>query len=92
LGVWPIWSGATLALFLLAARLRQPWEASLLALAPTSIVTFAYGQNGFLTSALILGGLWPLPHRQGWAGLLFGLATIKPQLGLLIPIALLAAG
>ncbi len=90
--VWPIWSGATLALFLLAAGLRRPWEAALLALVPTSIVAFAYGQNGFLTSALILGGLRLLPYRQGWAGLLLGLATIKPQLGLLIPIALFAAG
>jgi len=90
--VWPVWSGAALALFLLAAGLRRPGEAALLALAPTSIVAFAYGQNGFLTAALILGGLRLLPQRQAWAGLLLGLATIKPQLGLLIPVALLAAG
>jgi len=90
--VWPIWSGATLALFLIAAGLRRPWEAALLAFAPASIVAFAYGQNGFLTSALILGGLRLLPQRQVLAGVLLGLATIKPQLGLLIPVALLAAG
>jgi alpha-1,2-mannosyltransferase len=90
--VWPVWSGATLALFLLAAGWRQPWEAALLAVAPASIVALAYGQNGFLTSALILGGLRLLPERQVLAGVLLGLATIKPQLGLLIPVALLAAG
>ncbi len=90
--VWPLWSGATLALFLVAAGLRRPWEVALLAFAPASIVAFAYGQNGFLTSALILGGLRLLPQRQVLGGVLLGLATIKPQLGLLIPVALLAAG
>ena len=29
--------------------------------------------------------------RQVWAGILLGMATIKPQLGLLLPVALVAA-
>ena len=38
------------------------------------------------------GALRLLPHHQAASGVLLGLATIKPQLGLLIPLALLAAG
>jgi Glycosyltransferase family 87 len=46
-------------------------------------------QNGFISGALILYGL-ALRDRRPWlAGIAFGLLTIKPQLGLLIPILLL---
>jgi hypothetical protein len=40
----------------------------------------------------MLGGLRLLERHQIWAGVLLGLLTIKPQLGILIPIALIAAG
>jgi hypothetical protein len=95
--VWPAWSGVTLVLFLVAAcagsRQDGRWrEIGFLLLAPATVLNFAYGQNGFLTSALILGGLRLLPARQMLAGILLGMATIKPQLGLLVPVALLAAG
>jgi len=39
-----------------------------------------------------LGGLAVLPRRPIVAGVLFGLLTFKPQLGLLIPVALAAGG
>jgi hypothetical protein len=45
-------------------------------------------QNGFLTAALLVAGLVWLKHRPVLAGIIFGLLTIKPQLGLLIPVAL----
>ncbi len=90
---WPVWTGATFLLFLLAAQAGRwhPGEAGFLLLAPLSVLTAAYGQNGFLTSALILGALRLLPRHAIPAGILLGLATIKPQLGVLIPFALLAA-
>jgi hypothetical protein len=50
------------------------------------------GQNSFLTASLLGGGLMLLPTRPRLAGLLFGLLCYKPHLGLLIPVALLAAG
>jgi alpha-1,2-mannosyltransferase len=92
--VWPVWIGATLVLFLAAACAgRWRWgEAVFLLLAPATVLNISYGQNGFLTSALVLGGMRLLPGRQVWAGVLLGLATIKPQLGLLVPVTLLAAG
>jgi hypothetical protein len=41
---------------------------------------------------LLLGGVWLLGPRPFLAGLLLGLVAFKPQLGLLIPVALVAAG
>ena len=50
------------------------------------------GQTGFLTAALLaLAAGWP-DRRPLVAGIAAGLLTIKPQLGLLIPIAFAAAG
>lgn len=46
-------------------------------------------QNGFLTAAALLAGLAWMQDRPVLAGFAFGFLTIKPQLGLLIPIMLL---
>lgn len=68
-------------------------QTLVLALAfPAAFLTIAHGQNAFLSAALFGGGLCLLPKRPVLAGILFGLLTYKPQLGLLIPLALLAAG
>jgi hypothetical protein len=64
-----------------------PW---LLLLAPSSFVNIFLGQNGFFTSALALSGFALLPRRPVLAGVMFGLLTFKPHLGLMIPVALLA--
>ncbi|MGC8531404.1 MAG: glycosyltransferase family 87 protein [Acidiphilium sp.] len=49
------------------------------------------GQNAAFTGALLIAGFAWLDRRPGWAGLAFGLLTIKPQLGLLVPLAVMAA-
>ncbi|MBO6639037.1 MAG: DUF2029 domain-containing protein [Roseitalea sp.] len=68
-------------------------QTVVLALAfPAAFLTIAHGQNAFLSAALFGGGLYLLPKRPVLAGILFGLLTYKPQLGLLIPFALLAGG
>src|SRR4051794_8178665 len=54
------WLGVTFALFAwpICRRTAKPWHgAAALLLAPGSIVNLAYGQNGFLTGALLAGGL-----------------------------------
>lgn len=51
-----------------------------------------FGQTGALTAALLLGGLLAAGRRPILAGVLFGLLTIKPQMGLLVPICLIASG
>ena len=61
-------------------------------LAPSSFVNVFLGQNGFFTAALALSGFTLLPRRSILAGVMFGLLTFKPHLGIMIPIALLAMG
>jgi hypothetical protein len=97
---WLPYGGALLAwsvlglIALLAAAWpysRRPGVAAMILCSPAVAVCLDAGQNGLFTGALILGGL-RLGDRRPWlAGALIGLATVKPQLGLLIPIALLAA-
>ena len=50
------------------------------------------GQNGFLTAALCGVALICLEERPLLAGILVGLMAIKPQLAVLFPVALIAAG
>ncbi|MEL6919961.1 MAG: glycosyltransferase family 87 protein [Pseudomonadota bacterium] len=58
---------------------------------PAAFLTLAHGQNAFLSAALFAAGLFYLPKRPVLAGVMFGILTFKPQLGLLIPVALIAA-
>lgn len=86
------WAAASLVPFLLAVRRIAP-RCGLLALAfPPVLVNAALGQNGFVTAALFIGGLALLPARPFAGGLLLGALAIKPQLALLVPVALLAGG
>jgi alpha-1,2-mannosyltransferase len=65
----------------------------LLALAfPAVLINVGHGHNGFLTAALLAGGLVCLDRRPLVAGILFGLLVYKPQFGLMIPVALAAGG
>lgn len=89
-----LWSGLTLALYLLAvfgiARGRP--AAVLAVLAPATGINLSFGQNGFLTAALMIGGAGLLRTRPVLAGILLGLLSYKPQFGLVIGVALLAGG
>ena len=49
------------------------------------------GQNTFLSLALFYGGMRLVDRAPAIAGILLGLLAYKPQLFLLIPVALLAA-
>jgi len=50
------------------------------------------GQNGHFTAALLVGGLSLLDRRPVLAGILLGLMAYKPQMGVLLPVALAAGG
>lgn len=91
-----VFLGLTLALHLFAAEmfrrrfaaLCEPviyWTAQLAFI----LVNIATTQNGFLTSGLILLFLAWSDRRPLLAGLCLGALTIKPQLGLLVPVMLL---
>lgn len=72
---------------------RDGWPlALLLVVAPSTLWTALMGQSSLLVAALLIGGLLLSPRRPLLAGLLIGLATYKPQLGILVPVALVAAG
>lgn len=89
-----VWDIATLAMFLWAVfgtRIRTVMVLFVL-LAPVTVITLNQGQNGLLTSALIVGGMRLMRDRPLLGGILLGLATIKPQLGVLVPFALISAG
>jgi alpha-1,2-mannosyltransferase len=89
-----IWQLSTLALYLFSIRAILPRaEVWLPALAfPAVLINIAHGHNGFLTAALIGGGLYLLDRKPIAAGILFGLLIYKPQFGVLIPLALAAGG
>jgi len=92
------WTVLTLAAYLATLRAILPAEETiretmLLALAfPAVFVNLGHGQNGFLTAALLGGGLVLLDARPILAGALFGLLAYKPQFGVLIPLVLVFTG
>ena len=98
-----VWQGASFALYLgviaaILAKLRRADSAvarlwlPVAAAFPAAFINLGHGQNGFLTAGLLGSALLSLQQRPLLSGVLFGLLAYKPQFGLLIPIALLAAG
>lgn len=85
------WMALTLPVYLAAVRAAMPHRNWLLfALAfPGVFVNLGHGQNGFLSVGLLGLGLLSLEERPILAGVFFGLLTYKPQLGLLLPLALI---
>ncbi len=82
---------ASLALLALMLRLsgQSWWFIAAIAVAPASLENALEHQNAALMTALLGGGLLLLEARPRLAGGLIGLATIKPQLGLVVPLHLL---
>jgi alpha-1,2-mannosyltransferase len=94
LPAYVLWCVGGLALYVWAAIAGgvDRRHAVFLAVAPAVAVTLFFGQNGFLTAALLIGGLANLERRPIVAGLLFGLLTFKPQFVLLLPVLLVMTG
>ena len=88
-----LWIGLGLVACCIAiAGTRSGWPLALLVLvAPSTLWTGLCGQSSLLVAALLVGGLMLAPSRPIFSGMLLGLAAYKPQLGLLVPVALLAA-
>ena len=89
-----VWQAASLWGALKVCRTILPGRTALLAMlgAPVVLLCVTHGQNGFLTAALLGGGLLLLDRRPLLAGLLFGCLIYKPQFALVIPVLLLAGG
>ena len=86
-----VWSTATLCLYAVIARWFAPGSRWLAIAFPPVFAIASIGQNGFVTAALFLGGLGLLQRGQRFAaGLVLGCLILKPQLALMLPIAMLA--
>lgn len=91
---YALWTGLTMALFLwVCHRLWAHGRAMLFVVAsPAVFQTVITGQTGFLTGALFaLAGYAPR-RNPILSGVAAGLLTVKPQLGILLPIAYAACG
>ena len=90
LPAYAVWCMVGLSVYLLTARAAGVAQKHMLflAVAPAVAVNILGGQNGFFTAALLIGGLVNLDRRPIVSGILFGLLTIKPQFGMLVPVLL----
>lgn len=86
------WTALGLAARAPAAPLPGGWR--LVVASPVMLMgVLQIGQTSALWTAGLIAALWSLQRgRPAVAGLCLALLTLKPQLGLLIPFALLAAG
>jgi hypothetical protein len=88
------WTILGLAIFLWVAG-RQVGGRRLLAailLSPAAVFCLILGQSSLVTTAMLLTIFACLDSRPVLAGILLGLLTLKPQLGLLFPVILAASG
>lgn len=105
LAIWPLglfgyftamagFLALTLVFYLLALRafvgpLTMGLAGAVAIVLPSVFDNIYHVQNGFLSAALLLGGLALRMERPVLAGVLIGCLTIKPQLGVLLPLLLL---
>lgn len=92
LALWVL-TGTAALLFAVKAQkfFRLNWvAAALVAFSPASLANIVSGQNGAFMAALFLGGFYLCETAPVLAGVLFGLLTVKPHLGILvIPVLLM---
>jgi Glycosyltransferase family 87 len=87
-----VWLLTTLGAYLWVIRRIAPHPITILAtlIFSATIQNFGFGQNGFLSTALLGGGLLLMDRYPFAGGALLGLLTYKPHLAVLVPVALLA--
>jgi Glycosyltransferase family 87 len=89
------WTIGTLALFIwviVGTCSRLPLCVFGGVVSPVTVIAITSGQSGFLAAALVTAGLRLAGSRPILSGILVGMLGYKPQIGLLVPIALAAAG
>jgi hypothetical protein len=83
-----LWDVVTGALYALAGRRIAP--LSYVLANPPVLVAAMIGQSSLLTGAILIFGLSLVGGSQFVAGAVLGLLIIKPQLALMLPVAMLA--
>jgi Glycosyltransferase family 87 len=89
-----LYTAGTLGLLWLALRCGglTPAACSAVLVSPAVADNALSGQNAGLTSAVLFGGLALVHRRPVLAGAILGVLIIKPQLGILVPVCLVASG
>lgn len=88
---YAVFMAGTAAIATLIEGRRDGWGWLAVVCSPAAVWVVLAGQNTFLSLALLYGGLRLLDRSPALAGLLLGLLSYKPQVWVLVPLALLAA-
>jgi Glycosyltransferase family 87 len=88
------WTLTGVAVFISVGRKHVcDWRILIpIVLSPAALFCLVSGQSSFLTAAMMIAIFAWLDRRPVAAGILIGLLTIKPQLGILLPFMLMASG
>ena len=89
-----IWTALGFTTFLLVARRALTDKRVLIALvfSPAAVFCVISGQSSLLIAAILIAIFSCLDTRPVLAGILIGCLSLKPQLGLLFPVLLIASG
>ncbi|WP_232280877.1 glycosyltransferase family 87 protein [Novosphingobium nitrogenifigens] len=87
---WLAWAAAGWVVWFLVCRQLLPKDPLVVLAFPGAYLAASHAQNGFVTGALLVGGVLALARSEMLAGALFGALVIKPHLALLVPLWLLA--
>ena len=91
---YALWCGLGLTVFtavLISIGLKGRFLLAVLAMTPV-MIALINGQNALFTGSLLLVAVFYAKPKPVLAGLAAGLLTIKPQLGVLLPVFFLASG
>jgi len=89
---YPLFVAVTYGVYVAFARRLLPGATWPIAVFPALYVNAVQGQTAALFTGLFAGASMLVERRPWLAGALYGCLIFKPQLGLLIPVALIAAG
>jgi hypothetical protein len=89
---WIAWVAITYGAWAWAAIRAFPRLWLLAIVFPGALIAAGHAQNGFVTGALLVGGVALLDRRPLVAGALLGAMVVKPHLALLVPFWLAAGG
>ena len=89
---WIAWVAITYAAWAWVSVRAFPRLWPLALVFPGALIAAGHAQNGFVTGALLVGGVALLDRRPLLAGALLGALIIKPHLALLVPFWLAAGG
>lgn len=89
-----LWGALGVALFAWSLSRLVGWPMAAVATigAPAAFWNLLSGQNGYFTAVLLVWGLMLVERRPVSAGILLGTLCYKPQLVILVPVALAAGG